>query len=217
MGFNIIDIDSWERREHFHHYMNNANCTFSLTVNIDITTLLAAIRSNGLRTYPTMIYLVSRVVNNNRNFRFAFDDDGRLGYWDHMSAEYPLFHQDDQTFSYIYTDYQEEFSRFYNCCVVDMTRYKDMKGITTRQPPANSFSVSCIPWVSFTGFNLNIMTDGRYLAPIITWGKHFEQAGKIQMPLSVQIHHAVADGYHASRFINDVQHLADNHDEWLLI
>jgi chloramphenicol O-acetyltransferase type A len=156
-------------------------------------------------------------VNNNRNFRFSFDNNGRLGYWDELVAQYPLFHDDDQTFSYIYTAYSEEFPLFYQHCVTDMAAYQGLKGMETRKPPANSFSVSCIPWVSFTGFNLNIMTDGRYLSPIITWGKYSDQAGKLQLPLAVQIHHAVADGYHTSQFINDVQHLATTHKDWLRI
>ncbi len=215
MGFNLIDMDSWERREYFHHYMTEANCTHNITANIDITALLDSVKSKGLRIYPTAIYIVSRAVNHNRNFRFAFDSEERLGYWDIMSAEYPIFHDDDQTFSYIYTDFSEDFPVFYQNCVADMLQYRDVKGITTRRSPANSFTVSCIPWVSFTGFNLNILTKGRYLSPIITWGKFFEQSGRTLMPISVQVHHAVADGYHTAKFLNDLQHLADYPDQWM--
>ncbi|MGE5652788.1 MAG: type A chloramphenicol O-acetyltransferase [Bacillota bacterium] len=215
MGFNLVDIDNWERREYFHHYMTNANCTHSITANLDITTLAASLKRRGLRIYPTVIYMVSRVVNHNRNFRFTFDSEGHLGYWDTVSAEYPIFHDDDQTFSYIYTDYNEDFPTFYRSCVADMLKYGDLKGITTKSPPPNSFTVSCIPWVSFTGFNLNILTEGRYLSPIITWGKFFEQGGRQIMPISVQVHHAVADGYHTGKLLNDLQYLADHPDEWL--
>lgn len=217
MAFNPIDLDTWERREYFDFYMNSANCTYSITANIDITSLVSRVRAGKLKIYPTLIYIVSRAVNCNRNFRFAFNDDGTVGYWDTMSAQYPIFHEDDQTFSYIYTDYDEHFAGFYRSCLSDMAAYRDVKGMVTKHPPANSYSISCIPWVSFTGFNLNIITDGRYLSPIITWGKYFEQGDKILLPLSVQIHHAVADGYHTAQFINDVQHLATSHDEWLTI
>lgn len=72
-----------------------------------------------------------------------------------------------------------------------------------------------VPWVSFTGFNLNINEDNNYLLPILTGGKYFNQDGKTLFPLAVQMHHAVCDGYHASLFINEVQELADRCEEWM--
>lgn len=76
--------------------------------------------------------------------------------------------------------------------------------------PKNIFSVSSIPWTTFTGFNLNVYTDGSYLRPIFTFGKCFEQDGKTLLPLSVQVHHAVCDGFHVSRFIDDFQKLVND-------
>jgi len=35
------------------------------------------------------------------------------------------------------------------------------------------------------------------------------------LPVSLQIHHAVCDGYHASVFMNDLQRLADESADWL--
>ena len=35
--FNIINMDNWDRKECFEHYYNNAKCTYSLTVDMDIT------------------------------------------------------------------------------------------------------------------------------------------------------------------------------------
>lgn len=34
MKFDIIDKSNWERRECFDHFMNVANCSYSITVNI---------------------------------------------------------------------------------------------------------------------------------------------------------------------------------------
>ncbi len=83
------------------------------------------------------------------------------------------------------------------------------------QPP-NSFPVSTIPWTTFTGFNLNIINEGDFLLPIITWGKYFSSEGNsVLIPISVQVHHAVCDGYHASQFINDLQELAFSCQTWL--
>lgn len=81
--------------------------------------------------------------------------------------------------------------------------------------PTNTFPISSIPWVSSTGFNLNIYNDGTYLVPIFTIGKYFKQDNKILIPMSIQVHHAVCDGCYTSRFINEVQELALNCQTWL--
>lgn len=81
--------------------------------------------------------------------------------------------------------------------------------------PLNTFNISSLPWTSFTGFNLNLYTDGSYLPPIFTIGKFIEQDNKVLMPLSVQVHHSVCDGFHVGRFTNSLQELANNYNDWL--
>ena len=34
-----------------------------------------------------------------------------------------------------------------------------------------------------------------YFAPIVNWGKYREENGRLMMPVSVRLNHAVADGY----------------------
>ena len=86
-----------------------------------------------------------------------------------------------------------------------MARYRNAPELS--KPPAgkNLFNVSCIPWSSFTGFNLNLQNGYDYFLPIFTIGKYFSDGGKMRLPLAVQVHHAVCDGYHLSRFMNGLQ------------
>ena len=39
MAFKLIDIENWERREFYEHFINEVICTYSAVVNIDITNL----------------------------------------------------------------------------------------------------------------------------------------------------------------------------------
>ncbi|MBL3853137.1 CatA-like O-acetyltransferase, partial [Bacillus cereus] len=50
---------------------------------------------------------------------------------------------------------------------------------------------------------------------IITCGKYFNEENKIMLPVSLQVHHSVCDGYHVSRFIEDLQELSNSCNEWL--
>lgn len=44
MEFNQIDIEKWSRKEYYLHYINELRCTYSITLNIDITALRTVIK-----------------------------------------------------------------------------------------------------------------------------------------------------------------------------
>ena len=46
-----------------------------------------------------------------------------------------------------------------------------------------------------------------YLLPIFTFGQYYEDGGKYYIPLSIQVHHAVCDGFHVCRFLDELQDL----------
>lgn len=216
MNFNLIEITQWKRREYFEHYLNKARCTYSLTTNIDITILKAELKSRSIKLYPALLHMLATVVNRHREFRTCFDAAGRLGFWDRMSPCYTVFHADDETFSNLWTEYCENFPLFYRHYLTDIRKYGDSKQFFPQgDERPDTFPVSCIPWVSFAGFNLNIYTEGTYLLPIFTIGKYFGKDGKTLLPLAIQTHHAVCDGYHTSRFISELQALADDCQIWL--
>ena len=189
MAFTLIDLDNWERREHYLHFINEVRCSYSVCVNLDISNL------NGQRLYPAMLWLLTRTVNEMPEFRTSFTEDG-LGYYSEMHPAYTVFNRDTKTFSGIWTAYQPDYPSF-------LHGYEEDEPKPGR--PANSFDVSMVPWFSFTAFNLNIFGDGTYLLPIFTMGKTFEENGKTMLPLAIQVHHAVCDGYHVGKFIETLQ------------
>lgn len=56
--------------------------------------------------------------------------------------------------------------------------------------------MSMVPWASFEAFHLNLQKGYDYLPPIFTMGRFHEEGGKVLLPLAVQVHHAVCDGFH---------------------
>lgn len=62
----------------------------------------------------------------------------------------------------------------------------------------------------FRHVDMHVFDEGKFLAPVVTWGKYEEECKGTIMPLTMNIHHAVADGFHVSRFFNEVQALIDS-------
>lgn len=214
MNFNIINTEKWERKPYFDHFLNNVRCTYSMTANLDITELLLEVKRRKIKTYPVFIYMLSSVANRHKEFRTCFNENRQLGYWDVINPCYTIFHKDSETFSNIWTEYNNDFNLFYKNYIKDIEIYGNINKFSPKNECINSFPISSIPWVSFTGFNLNIYMDGTYLLPIFTMGKYFTQDGKVLLPISIQVHHAVCDGFHVSRFYNDLQGLCKAYSNW---
>lgn len=210
MAFHCMDIDKWGRREYFKHYFQDSPCTWSMTVNLDVRRIIGQTKESGRRFFPVLLYCIAAVVNRHEEFRMGMDSQNRVGYYDVSHPSYTIFHSDTNTFSSIWTRYDCDFPSFYAQCAEDMETYENAVGFEPKPDmPPNVFSVSCVPWCSFTGFHLNVQRGYTYLAPIFTIGKYFEENGRTLLPFALQVHHAVCDGFHGARFAADLQELLD--------
>lgn len=209
--FKPIDTSSWKRKPYFDHYFNQIRCTYSITANIDITNVLSFKDRNKVKLYSLLIYVISKAVNKYEEFRTAINDRGEIGVWETLSPCYTVFHKDSESFSNIWTEWNDDLNLFLSNFEQDSKRFGQIDSIDAKpNTPANVFPISSLPWTTFTGFNLNIFADGTYLLPIFTYGKYFKDGNRYLIPLSIQVHHAVCDGFHVSRLINEIQQECSN-------
>ena len=178
-----------------------------MTVRLDVT----GVKQSGKKLYPAMLYALAKAVNAHPEFRMALDADGKPGVYDRMHPNYTVFHKDTQTFSNLWTVFDEDYAVFCQNYQQDMKTYGGIHRMDAKTGlPENSFTVSMLPWASFEGFHLNLQKGYTYLKPIFTIGKYTGQNGRYTLPLAVQVHHAVCDGFHACRLVDDVQATLDS-------
>ena len=197
-----IDLDSWKRKPYYEHYMNENPCTYSMVIKLDITKII----ESKEKLYPALLYSITKVINNHEEFRYALNEKKELIMYDYMMPCYTVFHKEEETFSNIWTEWKEDYTDFLNEYNNDLLLYKDNIEIMAKQnTPENTFPVSMIPWTSFESFNLNIKGNYEYLTPIFTIGKYYREENKTLIPLAIQVHHGVCDGFHTCRFCNELQ------------
>ena len=202
MKFTLIDMNNWDRKEYFEHYYQNIPCTYSMSVKLDITSL----KQRGKHLYSALLFFLTQIINQHREFRFSFDNQGRLGYFDEMLPSYTVFNPETETFTSIWSNVPKKYEDFYDIYKSDVETFGKNKGVVGKPDmPENVFNVSMIPWVSFEGFNLNLQKGYDYLLPIFTFGKYFFENEKCVLPLSIQVHHAVCDGFHVCRLVQKLQ------------
>ena len=213
-NFQKIDLDNWKRKHYYDYFMNKENkmrCRFGMTANIDITNLLNVIKTNKLRCYPTFTYLVSKVLNSHECFKVD-EYNGELIVWDKLHVRYPMFNEDTKTITSIWLEYDDDFNVFYKNALKDIEKYSGIQSMYAKENfPPNFYDITSIPWVSFTDFQIDMYgTNGKWIMPLVAIGKFFNFGDKVLMPVSIKLHHATCDGYHAGIFYNELQNLASN-------
>ena len=202
--FTPIDLSQWPRREYFEHYTSHVPCTYAITVQVDVTPIAA----HGVRLYPAMLYALTTVVNRHEEFRTARREDRQLGVYASMLPCYTVFHKDTETFSSIWTEYHPSFPDFLKAYEADLATYGNCQGLMGKpHVPEHNFPVSMLPWRTFQGFELHLQKGFDYLLPIFTMGRTVSQDGRTLLPLSIQVHHGVCDGFHVCRFVDELEQL----------
>ena len=204
----------WPRREHFAYYRQKVICGYSVTALLEVSGLYHWCRQKQQKFFSAVTYCAARAIASLPEFCMGLDEMGRPGYYPRMHPSYTVFHPQSESFTVTWSVFDSNFAGFYQRYLQDAQRaLQHQEGFeSAAQPvsqlpitPPNLFDVSCIPWASFTSFHLNIKPGYEHLLPIFTLGQFTQQAGNIQLPLAIQVHHAACDGFHVARFVKELQ------------
>lgn len=64
---------------------------------------MAGLKERKKKFFPTYLWLVTKCVNKQIEFRVAYKEE-KLGYYDTLTPLYAAFHEDDKTFSFMWME-----------------------------------------------------------------------------------------------------------------
>lgn len=126
MKYETINLDTWKRGNLFRFYIDNLRNVMSMTVDIDVSSLITFARTHELKFYPAMMWVVSKAVNQRAEFRYGWDNNENLIHWNYISPYYADFHKDDEQFVKLVTEYSDNLFEFHSRFVKDRERYKEL-------------------------------------------------------------------------------------------
>jgi chloramphenicol O-acetyltransferase type A len=196
-NYKVVDKDTYYRKGVFRHFSEDCKCSVSMTARIDVTELVNHSRKTNTKFYLNFLYLLSKVMNSREDYRMGYlwQTDELICY-DRVNPTQYVFHDDTETCTPVYTEYNENYAVFYSNAYADLERAKKTReyGLDSVNHP-NWFDASYISWLSYDSLNIELPDGYLFFAPIINWGKYREENGKLVMPVSVRLNHAIADGY----------------------
>jgi chloramphenicol O-acetyltransferase type A len=215
--FNPIKLNEWSRSQIFHYFSQIAPTGFSMTVQVNVTVMRDMLKARRIKFFPAYLWLITKMLNKQVEFRVAIKDEV-LGYWNSLTPLHAVFHDDDKTISFMWTEYCDDFHEFYKRYLNNQAEYKDNHGFLSQphqMPPQNTYTVSCLPWIGFQHFAIHSFESKPYYLPTIEAGKFIQNEQTVIMPLSITAHHATTDGWHIKRFLDDLQGAMDCPEEWV--
>ena len=201
MNYRIIDIDTYYRKGIFEHFTRDAKCSTSITHRIDVTSLKEWSDKTRSKFYINFLYVLSKALNSRDDYRMAWlYDTNQLICYDKINPTQYVFHDDTETFTIAYTEYNENYQLFYNNALIDLEQAKMTREyrLDMKNHP-NWFDASFIPWISYDSLNIELPDGYLFFNPIVNWGRYEMENGCLKMPVSVRLNHAIADGYMIAR------------------
>ena len=212
--FTPIDMETWPNAGTFMAFTQMDLRGFALTVNIDITHMLEAMKDSGYKFWPTWVWLVTRNLNKQQDFRVGVED-GVVGYYETLNPLSPILHDDTMTITMFTEDYYDSLKEFHEAYMNHVKEFEKIPSGFANQPPHSYFTIASLPWFSFTHFHTRHELQKDHFAPLIETGKFFEENGKKMMPLSMTCHHATLDWYNIKIFLEDLQADMENLEKLL--
>lgn len=195
--YRVIDLDTYTRRDAFLHFSEDCKCSVSMTARIDVTALAAYSKRTGTRFYLNFLYLLCKVLNARDDYKMGYLWKKRqLICYDALHPMQYVFHEDTQSCTPVYSTYCADYATFYRNAEADIEREKRTRcGKMHDERYPNWFDASYLPWVSYDALHIELPDGYLYLAPIVNWGRYREENGRLMMPLTVRLNHAIADGF----------------------
>lgn len=204
----LINIDTWNRKEHFLFFSKFDEPFFGVTVKIDCTKAYINAKEKGISFFLYYLYCALKATNEIENFRYRILEN-QVFEFNTVNAS-PTIDRSNGTFGFAYMDYFEKENKFYEKAVQEIENVRNSTNLLPAGSGENVIHFSAVPWLDFTSISHARSFSHPDSCPKISFGKMMKNNGKREMAVSIHGHHGLMDGYHVGLFVNKFQDLLND-------
>ncbi|PWJ42076.1 chloramphenicol acetyltransferase [Sediminitomix flava] len=204
-----LDLKNWNRREHFEFFSKFDEPFWGLVADVDCTKAYELSKKEGYSFFAYYLYQALRAANQVEEFKYRIQE-GEVFVCDQINAS-PTIGRADHTFGFSFIKFQESFVEFEKNLKEEVENVQNSEGLRLSEETGriDVIHFSSIPWSSFTSLSHARNFQYADCVPKITFGKTLNKHGKMILPLSIHVHHGLADGYHVGKFLEIFQKCLD--------
>ncbi len=196
-----IDLADYPRRDHFNLYLGMAYPYAGVTVEVDVTDLLALCKTKKISFYLMVLHAVALAADEVPEFRRRIDNGGIVEYEECPTSHIEL--KPDGTYAYCALRHHMPLKEFLKKAEIARSAVRECGSIEEEAEVQSMYFVSTVPWLHYTQL-IQPVACGEDANPRFSWGKYQpNDKGRMVMPMSVLVHHGLADGVHIARFYDE--------------
>jgi chloramphenicol O-acetyltransferase type A len=207
-NYTVIETSSWNRKTTFDFFQTFEIPFYNITANLDVTNLKKYCDNNGISFFLVCLFLSQKVISQTENFRYRLANKEVRKYDKTQAGSTILL--DNKTFAFCYFPIESNLIQFVKQGENAIKNFKANPDFEPREGDLNMVFYSVIPWISFTSFQHARRFEENDSIPRIVFGKYFEQNNTLQMPISIEVHHSLVDGYHVGQYFELFQKEIDS-------
>lgn len=200
-----LDINTWNRKEHYLFFSQMEEPFFGITTSIDCSKAYSNAKELNISFFTYYLHKTLVAVNQIDSFRYRIINKG-VYVFDRIDASATIM-REDTTFGFSLIEFSENIQTFSENVSKETDRIQQTTGLFTRDFSENLIHFSTIPWVNFTSLSHARSFAFPDSCPKITFGKMIEENSKKTFPMSVHVHHGLIDGFHVGQFVTLFQEL----------
>ena len=202
-----LNKENWKRKEHFDFFSQFDEPFFGIVAEVDCTNAYNFCKNRSIQFFLYYHYQALLAVNQTEEFRYRIKDD-EIIVFDNIHVTTTISRLDN-TFAFSFIPFKASFKEFSEMARMEIDRIKKSSGLGVNEDTSriDVIHFSTVPWISFTGVTHPQSFKYKDSIPKITFGKYFSRNDRMIMPVSVNAHHGLVDGFHVGQFLQLFQQL----------
>ncbi|WP_439883161.1 CatA-like O-acetyltransferase [Pontibacter sp. MBLB2868] len=197
-----FEIKGWAREEHYHFFRTFQQPFFNVHTEVDITSLYHFCKQNKLSVFLGYLHAATAAMQSTENMLLRIEGDKVVKYKGVDISTTVL--KNDKTVSFAHLPHHPELQTFCAEAAGIIEEVKNSNKLFYGYNGPDLIHATTLPWFPFKGMEHAHLDDADDAIPKLAFGKLEIQDKQVILPMSVRVHHALADGYHIHLFM---QHL----------
>ncbi len=201
--YQIFNIETWKRKDAYNFFRTYDDPAFNLCSYIDTTNLYKFCKAEKHSFSLSMLYFSLQVANEMEEFKLRILDE-KVIVFDKINCGSTIFNE-DETFSFCYFDLTDSLREFEETGKQNIETQLKSKSFEPKINELDLIHYSVIPWTAFSSIKHSRKFAQPNSIPKIAFGKYFTENHVMKMPISIEVNHALMDGFHVGKYLDTLQ------------
>ncbi len=208
--YKTLDQKNWNRKEHFEFFSTFDEPFFGIVSEVDCAKAYEFSKNNKHSFFAYYLHKTLMAVNEIEEFKYRISND-KVVICEQVHAAATIA-RTDGTFAFSFAEFDTDFSIFQKSLKKEIEEVQNSTGLRFNDDAKrlDSIHISSFPWHKLTGLTHSRNFKHPDSVPKITFGKMYSLDNKFKLPLAINVHNGLMDGFHVAKFLEIFQELLDS-------